>query len=97
VRVLPEYDNVLLSHADRSRFGSDEDRKVLGAAGPYKGTVLVDGRVRAVWHLEGSTMVVEHVPLPRRSVADVEAEAGRAVRFLRPDTADADVRLVALG
>jgi hypothetical protein len=96
VRVLPEYDNVLLSHADRSRFARDEDRKVLDAAGTYKGTVLIHGQVRAVWHLEGSTMVVEHVPLPRRSVADVEAEAGRAVQFLRPDTAEADVRLVAV-
>jgi hypothetical protein len=96
VRVLPEYDNVLLSHADRSRFGRDEDRKVLGSAGAYKGTVLVDGLVRAVWHLEGSTMVVEHAPLPRRSMPDVEAEVGRAVRFLRPDAAESDVRLVAL-
>jgi len=96
VRVLPEYDNVLLSHADRSRFGNDEDRKVLGAAGPYKGAVLVDGQVRAVWHFEGATMVVEHAALPRRSVADVEAEADRAVHFLRPDAADADVRLVAI-
>jgi hypothetical protein len=97
VRVLPEYDNVLLSFADRSRFGRDEDRRVLGAAGPYKGTVLVDGSVRAVWHLEGDTMVVEHAPLPRRCAADVEAEAGRAVRFLRSDAAGADVRLVAAG
>jgi hypothetical protein len=97
VRVLPEYDNVLLSHADRSRFGSDQDRKVLGAAGPYKGTVLVDGQVRAVWHLEGSTMVVEHAPLPRQGVADLEAEAGRAAHFLRPGAPDVDVRLVSVG
>jgi Winged helix DNA-binding domain len=97
VRVLPEYDNVLLSHADRSRFGRDEDRKVLGAAGPYKGAVLVDGQVRAVWHFEGSTMVVEHVRLPRRARTELEAEAGRAVHFLRPDAPDADVRVVAVG
>ena len=31
VRFLPEYDNVLLSHADRSRFISGERRDVLGA------------------------------------------------------------------
>jgi hypothetical protein len=97
VRVLPEYDNLLLSHADRSRFGSGEDRKVRGATGPSKGTVLVDGQVRAVWHLERSTMVVEHAPLPRRTRGDLEAEADRAVRFLRPDGEAPEARLVAVG
>jgi hypothetical protein len=97
VRVLPQYDNVLLSHADRTRFGGDEARRVLGAAGPYKGTALVDGQVGAVWHIEGATMVVEHAPLARRATAALEAEAGRAVRFLRPEATGHDVRLVAVG
>ncbi len=102
VRVLPEYDNVLLSHADRARFGSDEARRLEGAAGPYKGAVLVDGGVAAVWHIEAdesrATMVVEHAPLPRRSQAALEAEAQRAVSFLRADAdVDVDVRLLAVG
>ena len=69
---------------------------MVGATGPVRGTVLVDGVVRAVWHVEGTTMVVEHAPLPRRAVASVEVEARRAGRFLRAG-GPGDVRLVALG
>jgi hypothetical protein len=94
IRVLPEYDNVLLSHSDRSRFGTDEERRMVAALGPVKGTVLVDGVVRAVWHHEGTTMVVEHAPLPRRVAATVELEARRAARFLRAGDGPFDVRLV---
>ena len=97
IRVLPEYDNVLLSHSDRSRFGTDQERRMVAALGPVKGTVLVDGVVRAVWHHEGPTMVVEHAPLSRRVAATLELEARRATRFLRAGDGPADVRLVPLG
>jgi hypothetical protein len=97
VRVLPEYDNVLLSHSDRSRFGTDEQRRMVAALGPVKGTVLVDGVVHGVWHHEGTAMVVEHAPLPRRVAATVELEARRAARFLRAGAGSAEVRLVPLG
>jgi hypothetical protein len=97
VRVLPEYDNVLLSHSDRSRFGTDEQRRMVAALGPVKGSVLVDGIVRAVWHQEGTTMVVEHAPLSRRVAATVELEARRATRFLRAGDGPADVRMVPVG
>lgn len=52
VRLLADFDNVLLSHADRTRIISDEVRRRLvtpNGAGP--GTVLVDGRVAGVWRL----------------------------------------------
>lgn len=100
VRFLPEYDNALLSHADRARFGSDEDRGFTGAAGPYKGAVLVDGQVRAIWHSEHhkkdkrSTIVVEHLHLTRQAKTAVEAEAHRAARFWHRDASVHDVRLL---
>ncbi len=103
VRVLPEYDNLLLSHADRSRFGSDERRRSTGAVGPFKGTVLVDGEVRAILHPEldtatqRATVVVEHHPSSPEEASAVEAEALAAARFWHPAAADHDVRLVALG
>ena len=86
VRLLPEYDNVLLSHADRSRF-ADRDGALANATGPVKGTVLVDGRVRGVWHGEHdkkakrSTLVVEYATLTRGERRAVEAEAQRVAQF----------------
>src|SRR3954447_18421715 len=50
VRFLAEYDNVTLSHADRSRVVGDLPLQPLqGGTGGWVGTVLVDGLVRATW------------------------------------------------
>jgi len=103
VRFLPEYDNVLLSHADRSRFAAAGGPGFDRAFGEAKGTVLVDGCVRAIWRVEldrasgRATAVVEHHPLPKRSVARLEAEGRRAIRFWRPDATEHEVRLHLLG
>jgi hypothetical protein len=48
VRVLPEYDNALLSHQDRSRY-LPVDPGPLATAGAVHGTALVDGAVAATW------------------------------------------------
>ena len=67
VRFLPEYDNVLLSHDDRSRFVSAPDRALLGPVWSVGwGAVLHDGVVRAIWRAEADGIVVRHVPLPKR-------------------------------
>ena len=77
VRILPEYDNALLSHADRSRFAATDPTWVADASGPFQGSVLVDGRVRGIWHAEGSTVVVEHPDLTDDEALAVAAEADR--------------------
>ena len=49
VRLLPEYDNVLLAHADRSRFFDAESAPALYPAGQLgRGHVLVDGYLRGI-------------------------------------------------
>ena len=102
VRFLPEYDNLLLSHADRTRFSSEDADRLARATGPARGTVLVDGRVAAVWHseLDRSTgavaLVVEHVPLTAHARSRVEAEGRRAARFWHPSATAHEVRLLAL-
>jgi hypothetical protein len=49
-RFLPEYDNVLLSHADRSRIILDgRNPPLFPGNGAALGTVLVDGFLRGTW------------------------------------------------
>lgn len=50
-RFLPDYDNVLLAHADRTRIVSDSYRKLITLRNGVSPTVLVDGFVRGVWKL----------------------------------------------
>jgi hypothetical protein len=98
-RFLPEYDNVLLSHADRSRFVSAEHRAQLSAiAGPVHGSVLHDGVLLGTWRLDRDagggavTLVVNHVErLTKPAAAAVNAEGRRLLRFL---AADAEAHLV---
>ena len=91
VRFLPEYDNVLLSHDDRSRFVSQSDRALLGPVWSVGwGAVLHDGRVRGTWRAGPGGLVVRHVPLAKRGLATIAAEGRRLARFLELDP---DVRL----
>jgi hypothetical protein len=88
-RFLPEYDNVLLSHDDRTRFGH---RPAGDVPPPVKGTVLVDGVVRAVWHPVDDGLVVRTFgSLAKRATASVEAEGRRLLRFLGADGRDVRV------
>lgn len=89
VRFLPEYDNVLLSHADRSRFGDKADAGLLYPdQNPGRGHVLIDGRLRATWKWTQdrkagtAAIAVLHVAMAKRAVASIEAEARRLLRFL---------------
>ena len=60
VRFLPEYDNVFLSHADRSRIGDPADRPQLGFGdGRFFSLVLIGGFLRAVWRLENGDVLVK--------------------------------------
>jgi hypothetical protein len=105
VRFLPQYDNLLLSHADRSRFstGADFSHIWLGTSG-FLGTVLVDGAVAGMWRFDQPTRVVQTgskpstltittaAPLATTDTDAVEAEAARFTAFVSP-TGSVDVRL----
>ena len=91
-RFLPEYDNVLLSHADRSRFVPEDVARALGRgwrdrpAARSSTTAFVCG----VWRLERPegdpiTLAVTLAErLPRRATASIQAEGRRLLRFLAP-------------
>ena len=90
-RFLPEYDNVFLSHDDRSRIVRDDVRwsQRTMMEGRF-GTVLVDGFIGATWKIvrdEGTaTLRVESVaPLKRRDMDAVAEEGERLLAFSDPD------------
>ncbi|HZO68767.1 MAG TPA: winged helix DNA-binding domain-containing protein [Kribbellaceae bacterium] len=86
VRFLPEYDNLLLSHADRSRVIPDDRRVPLPPGnGATAGTVLVDGMFQAEWRLRENVLRVE--PFRQFTPAerdDLAAEAARLAGFIAP-------------
>jgi Winged helix DNA-binding domain len=100
-RFLPEYDNLLLSHADRSRVISDDRPVPLFAGdGGVLGTVLVDGFLRGTWRLTRrrgtATLTIEPfqaLPTPDRTA--VAEEGTRLLTFAAGDAATHDVQLVA--
>jgi hypothetical protein len=97
-RFLPEYDNLLLSHADRSRVIRGGRRVPLPPGnGAVVGTLLVDGVWAATWRTEragdGATLVVEPFGRLRPGQADeVTAEGLRLLAFTCPG-AEAEVRI----
>lgn len=55
VRFLPEFDNLVLAHADRSRFMTDADRKKICTKNlRVQPTFFVDGRAAGLWKVERS-------------------------------------------
>ena len=86
-RLVAEWDNLLLSHADRSRVLSEAHRaRVFTVNGIVRGTVLLDGFVAGTWKIERAkntaTVVLE--PFARWSKADrlgVQEEAMRLLAF----------------
>jgi hypothetical protein len=102
-RFLPEYDNVLLSHADRTRFQAVGPPLPWPAGGPH-GSVLHDGVVAATWSIEradgpgAATLVLHHrAGLAKRALAAIAAEGRRFLRFHEPTATTHDVRPAPVG
>ena len=96
-RFLADFDNLLLSHADRTRFVTDAARNTLMyRAGPIPGALLVDGRLVGAWHLRTdddlTTVVIGLTePIAPDDEAAVRQEADAMLDFSRPK---ADARAV---
>ncbi len=91
-RFLPEYDNVLLGHDDRTRVIADDRRAAL-----FTSTLLVDGFVRGTWKVArrrggAATLVIEPFePLTRRDRTAVEDEGARLLAFAAADATSHEV------
>ncbi len=100
VRLLPEFDNILLSHAERARmFDRAHYRLIFTENGIIHASVLVDGFVRATSKLRTSAgsavLEIRLLPGPRLSEADrraIEKEAGRLLTLSAPGSGH-DVRI----
>ncbi len=85
VRFLPVYDNLLLGHADRSRFFAKDT-----AIPPYPGngrdvgSILVNGFLRGIWKIDNEK---------RAAILRIEAFEGLPAAYL-PDVTDEGHRLL---
>lgn len=91
VRLIPDFDNILLAHADRTRI-MPEGRHlgIFSSNGVMQGAVLVDGFVRGMWRprTSGGTTRLLITPftkaLPRSEQPAIAEEARGLLEFLAP-------------
>ncbi len=100
VRLTAEFDNLLLSHADRSRLVRPADlKRFYTVNGIFPGAVLIDGFVAGLWRLararNTATLTLELFAPggPREEVAE---EAERMLQAFAPE-ASRDLRFAQVG
>jgi hypothetical protein len=96
VRFLPQYDNIFLSHDDRSRILI---QRMTVTDLIWKGGVMVDGFISGAWRIRRdkrqATMTVELVSKVSRSQrTEIEAEASRLFALLAADADSRDLAVV---
>ncbi len=96
IRLLPQYDNIFLSHEDRSRILFE---KVTVPDLVWKGGVLVDGFISGAWRIRRekrqATMTIELVTaVTAAQRVGIEEEAARAFGFLASDVDARDLEVV---
>jgi hypothetical protein len=90
-RFLPMWDNLLLSHADRSRVIDPAHRPYIASKnGMPPPTYLIDGFVHGTWRIDHAQHDVKLVlspfsEIPSRHEAALIAEGESLLRFLHPD------------
>ncbi|WP_242339880.1 MULTISPECIES: winged helix DNA-binding domain-containing protein [Anaeromyxobacter] len=98
VRFLPEWDNLLLAHADRRRVVAEAHRKALTTKNlVVPPTFLVDGFAAGRWRIAGTGKRTKlelepFAPLPRRTRDALEEEGERLVGFVVNDEEAARAR-----
>ena len=88
-RFMPEYDNVFLAHADRSRIVDPMRAATLSTATGMVQGLLVDGFVAGTWRIarerNSATLIIDLLgPISKRERAAVVEEGTRLVQFVAP-------------
>jgi Winged helix DNA-binding domain len=95
VRLVAEFDNLVLSHADRTRIISEDHRGRLSTInGIFPGTILIDGFVAGMWRLttaRGTAALTLEVwdPVAKTERDALVTEAERMLEFAAPGAAHA--------
>jgi len=99
-RFLPEFDNLILSHADRTRVVAEEHRRAIASRnGMVPATFLVDGFVRGTWKTEltrgKARLVIDPFePLVEKDRDALSEEGERLIRFVRGGAGAFEVRIL---
>jgi hypothetical protein len=82
--LLGMYDNVFLSHADRTRIASDDARKRwMGVNGGVGATLFLDGLLAGLWRVQDDRVVVEpFAPTTKAQQSAIDAEVARVEELL---------------
>ncbi len=97
-RFLPEFDNLILSHADRTRVIAEEYRKAIASRnGMVPATFLVDGSVRGTWKTErtrgrADLVITPFEPLTKDNRDALSVEGERLIRFVGEGAEVFDIR-----
>jgi hypothetical protein len=98
VRFVADFDNLILSHADRTRIIADEHRSVvITNNGQVLPTFLVDGFVAGTWKVSrfrkrAMLTVSPFAPLSSAAKSELAVEGQRLARFLQPDADQFDLQ-----
>lgn len=102
-RFLGEFDNLLLSYADRGRIIEEKDRaRVITRNGIVRSTILIDGFVSGTWTIkrDKSTAVLSiepFKPLSLEARSELTSEGERLLRFTAADAYEHDIVFEPLG
>jgi hypothetical protein len=97
-RFLPQFDSLVLAHADRTRLVDDEHRSALATKNlRIPATFLWDGFVRGTWTVErkrskATLRLAPFEPLPASAVAKLSTEGEALLRFVEEDATTFDVQ-----
>ncbi len=98
VRFLPEFDNLILSHAERGRVVVDKYRSsIFLSAGRVRATFLVDGFTAGTWKIErtgkNAKLLIEPFETLSNTVCDELVEEGKQLlRFVEDDAEKFEVQ-----
>jgi hypothetical protein len=98
-RFLPEFDNLVLAHDDRTRVIAAEHRPLVTTKNlRVKATFLLDGVVAGTWTIAvkrkvATLSIAPFGSLPKRAVKALTSEGEALLRFAEPEAKDYDVQV----